>query len=231
MSQTLEQPHIYEGDGDRLMEQPDSGDRILLLPGPTQHERGPDQIERMRIMWGQRLIDDLLANRYNSLVCAVNANDNSHGIISQLAKVLPTSQWDNASITEHARHHVREKTMSVVKYDMDAVEVLALLRPAHHEHLMLEDIKAGFKMVSAMIARKPHRLPSASVLFLGARANRLIDEDGSEPCMERVLGAMYDGDYRGDAYPANWSWESAPTGVFAGYPFPDSVKRMQEGGF
>ena len=36
-------------------------------------------------MWGQCLLEDLLAGRYRSLVCAVNAKDNGHGIITELA--------------------------------------------------------------------------------------------------------------------------------------------------
>jgi hypothetical protein len=42
---------------------------------------------------------------------------------------------------------------------------------------------------------------------------------------------MYESGYRGDVYPAPWMWESAPTAVFPRYPFPDSLKRVCEGGF
>src|SRR6266542_4212833 len=87
--------HIYEGSGDDLAEQLDSGNRIILLPDSPLAQREPDSIERIRIMWGQRLIDDLIAGHYRGLVCAVNAKDNSHGIINLLAQQLPTSQWKN----------------------------------------------------------------------------------------------------------------------------------------
>ena len=39
-------------------------------------------------------MEDLLAGRYRSVVCAVNNHDNSHGIISQLARLMPTSPAD-----------------------------------------------------------------------------------------------------------------------------------------
>ncbi len=220
---------IYDGDGDQLMEGVDHNDRIIILPDSSEG-RKQDPTERLRIMWGHWLLDDLLANRYRSLVCAVNADDNSHGFITQLADLLPTSQWSEKTITDYARHLVQPNTMTVVKFDMDAVEVLALLRPSEHEHLAVEDLHHGYKIVTEMIRRRPGRMPSASVCFLGAHANVLSDDGGAEPSFETVLRALYDAGYRGDVYPSPWMW-SATTGVFARYPFPDSLERMREGGF
>src|SRR5439155_14358011 len=117
------------------------------------------------------------------------------------------------------------------KFDMDRVEVLALLRPADHEHLTLPDLAAGFRVVSAMLRCKPERYPAASCCFLGARANKLVDAHGHEPSFEIVLSDMYDSGYRGDVYPAPWMWESAPKGVFPRYPFPGSFKQICDGGF
>jgi len=230
---TMTESHIYDGEGDNLMSRDDAGDRIILLPDHSMPPTQPDATPRVRIMWGHRLLDDVLAGRYKSLICAVNAEDNSHGIISQLADLLPTSQWTNEAITSHARHFVQPKTVTVVKYDMDTIEVLALLRPSEHAHLTLDDLSLGFKMVTAMIHRRPERRPSASVSFLGARAEQLVADDDSEdePTFEAVLRTMYDAGYRGDVYPATWMWESAPTSVFAHYPFPDSLERMRDGGF
>ena len=116
--------HIYEGTGDDLAEQVDVGNRIILLPDAPIAQRDADPLEHIRLMWGQRLIDDLLAGRYRALVCAVNARDNSHGIINLLAERLPTSQWHGQAITEYARHFVQKQSMTVVKYDMDRVKVL-----------------------------------------------------------------------------------------------------------
>ena len=65
--------HIYEGAGDDLAEQVDIGNRIILLPDAPPTSATPTPSERIRIMWGQRLIDDLIAGRYRALVCAVNA--------------------------------------------------------------------------------------------------------------------------------------------------------------
>jgi hypothetical protein len=223
--------HIYEGTGDDLMEQFDVTSRIVLLPDAPALQRDPDPVMRIRIMWGQRLIDDLMAGRYRVLVCAVNDIDNRHGFINLLADRLPTSQWREPMITEHAKHFVQSHAVTVVKYDMDPLEVLALLRPSGHEHLTLQDLSAGFRLVAAMIRGHPQRHPAASVCFLGARANRLIDGRGQEPSFETVLGAMYEAGYRGDVYPAPWMWESGPTAVFPRYPFPDTFRQMCEGGF
>ena len=51
------------------------------------------------------------------------------------------------------------------------------------------------------------------------------------PSFEKVLTTMHDVGYRGDVYPSVRMWELAPTGVFATYPFPDSLKVMRSGGF
>lgn len=230
MSTELERSKIYEGDGDALMTEQNAQDRLVLVPDakPTSH---PDTSPRIRIMWGHHLLDDLLAGRYRSLVCALNAEDNSHGIISQLAHLLPTSQWDAKSITAHAKLFAHRESVSVLKFDMDTVEVLGLLRPLRHPHLTLADLRYGFRFVGEMLRLKPQRLPVAAVSFLGASANKLIEEDGREPSFETVLRVMHEAGYAGDVYPAPWMWESAPTAVFARYPFPDSLETMRQGGY
>jgi hypothetical protein len=224
--------HIYEGPGDDLMEQDqvDAGGRIILLPDAPTESRDPDRVQHIRIMWGQRLIDDLVAGRYRTLVCAVNGDDNSHGFINLLAGRLPSSQWDERLITDHARHFAQPHRVTIVKYDMDPVEVLAVLRPADQEHLGLDHLAAGFRLVTALLHCRPDRFPTASVCFLGARANRLVDRNGNEPSFETVLATMYAAGYRGDVYPSPRMWESAPTAVFPRYPFPDTLKEMCEGG-
>ncbi len=230
MNTKMNPPKIYDGEGDQLMVVRELAERGILLPDkrPT---KTPDPTPRLRIMWGQHLLDDLLAGRYRSFICAVNAQDNSHGIISQMARVLPTSQWSKRSITDYAAQFARSQRLTVVKFDMDAVEVLALLRPAGHEHLTLDDLSDGFKIVTEMIRRKTQRLPSASVSFLGAHANLLVDDAGAEPTFETVLRTMHEAGYPGDVYPSPFMWESAPTSVFASYPFPASIDSMREGGF
>jgi hypothetical protein len=231
MKTQLGDHHIYEGAGDDLAEQVGIGTGIILLPDAPVELRQPDPVEHIRILWGQRLIDDLVTGRYRALVCAVNAEDNSHGIINILAQRLPTSQWREPMITEFARHFVQPHTATVVKFDMDRVKVLGLLRPAGHEHLSPRDLSAGFRIISAMLRGRPDRLPVASVCFLGANANRLTDDQGHEPSFETVLKLMYDAGYRGDVYPAPWMWESGPKGVFPRYPFPESFRQMCDGGF
>ena len=163
----------------------------------------------------------------------MNAEDNSHGIISQLAHLLPTSQWDTKSITDYGKMFAHRESLSVLKFDMDAVEVLALLRPTSHPHMTLADLRYGFRFVTEMVKQKPSRRPVASVSFLGAHANKLVelDESESEPSFETVLRVMHEAGFTGDVYPAPWMWESAPTAVFARYPFPESLEQMRQGGF
>jgi len=224
--------HIYDGEVDRLMEGPTSGQQIILLPDGNDL-RHPDGAARLRIMWGQYLLEDLLAGRYRTLICAVNANDNSHGIITELAEHLPTSQWEEHSITQRAQQFSvgGSRRVKVIKYDMDSVEVLALLRPAEQEHLHLNDLADGFRIVTEMIRSRTQRMPSAAVSFLGARSNALRDANEGEPSLETVLRVMHESGYVGDVYPAPGMWEVAPTGVYARYPFPPSVETMREGGF
>lgn len=231
MSNQLTTPHIYEGPGDDLAGQMNTANRIVLIPDHPTVERTPDGVEHIRIMWGQRLIDDLCAGRYRSLVCAVNSIDNSRGIVNLLAEALPTSQWREPMITEYAKHFVQPTMPRVVKYDLDRVKVFGILRPSQHEQLTMADLAAGFRMVSAMLEARPDRLPVASVCFLGARANKLIDSHGKEPAFESILRIMYESGFRGDVYPSPSMWESAPAGVFPRYPFPESFKQMCDGGF
>jgi hypothetical protein len=232
--QPKKKPRIYDGEGDTLMqnESPqDEAERIILVPDALP-SKVPDTKPKIRILWGQHLLEDLLSGRYRSLVCAVNAQDNSHGIIAQLAALLPTSQWDHQSITANARQFSSAGDRAkVLKFDMDLVEVLAILRPPGHKHLTIEDLSQAFEIVSEMIRRKPGRHPSASVSFLDARANALLDKAGEQPSFETVLRTMYEAGYTGDVYPSPSLWRSAPTGVYARYPFAPTLDRLRHGGF
>ena len=80
-----------------------------------------------------------------------------------------------------------------------------------------------------MLEGRRDRLPAASVSFLGAKSNRLLDHDGREPSLEATLEAMHQAGFEGDVYPPVELWNCAPTGVFATYPFPESVDRMRQG--
>jgi len=235
MPGTRMQDRIYDQGADSAVVDMDVPQKLLILPDASPSSK-PDVTRRIRIPWGQHLLDDLLAGRYASLICAVNAEDNSHGIIGQLATLLPTSQWTPKTITDYAARFAENDKVSVLKYDMDAVEVLALLRPAGREHLTLTDLSEGFTIVSEMIRRKTTRLPTASVCFLGGESNQIIDDQsldhpGQEPSFESVLRSMYEAGYSGDVYPAPWMWESYPTALYARYPFPGSLENIQHGGF
>ncbi|MEM9914503.1 MAG: hypothetical protein AAF911_06060 [Planctomycetota bacterium] len=221
---------IYDGDGDALIVDHHLSEKISIIPDGKPSSK-PDSTSRLRIMWGQHLLDDVLAGRYRTLVCAVNADDNSHGIIAQLATLLPTSMWTPKTITDYARQFSGNAQTAVLKFDMDMVEVLALLRPSHEDEMSLADLGHGFEVVSEMLRRKTERLPTASVSFLGARANRLVADDSkAEPSFEAVLRTMSDAGFAGDVYPSVKMWDSHPTAVYARYPFPESVEQMRDGG-
>lgn len=229
-------PPVYDGDGDSLMmrEHEELADRILLMPDALP-SKVPDAKPRIRILWGQHLLEDLLSGRYRSLVCAVNPEDNSRGIIAQLAALLPTSQWDERSITANAKQFAGSspggtQRVKVLKFDMDVVEVLAILRPAQR-NLTTEDLANAFRIVAEMIDRKPGRTPTASVSFLGARANMLVGPDGKEPSFESVLRVMHQGGYSGDVYPSPQMWQLAKIGLFPRYPFPETLDQLRRGGF
>jgi len=224
---------VYEGDGDLLMQtdRHQVGQSITLIPDALP-SKVPDGTRRVRIMWGQHLLEDVLIGRYRSIVCAVNGRDNSHGIISQLAAMLPTSQWDEKSITAYAAHFSNASNRpTVLKIDMDMVEVLAILRPAGSLHLTIDHLSHAFEIVAEMIAHNSRRLPSASVSFLGARANALVDIDGIEPPFEKVLSTIYEAGYTGDIYPPPALWQIRAVGVFARYPFPRALDDLRAGGF
>ncbi len=227
-------PRLYEGEANLLMEvDAHAAHRIVLLPSGHPRDAAVPR-DRIRIEWGQHLLADLLARRYRTLVCGVNPVDNTKGIIAQLAELLPTSQWNNKSITAHAQMFARSISgdeVLVLKYDLDAVEVLALLRPPGRDHFRLDDLARGFRIVAQMHEGRRDRLPCASVSFLGAKSNRLIGPDGREPSFETVLKTMFDSGYRGDVFPSLGMWELAPTGVFAAYPFPEGIDTMRTGGF
>ena len=68
MNARLSDCHIYEGSGDDLAGQMDMANGLTLLPDARPADKDPDTTERIRILWGQRLIDDLISGRYRGLV-------------------------------------------------------------------------------------------------------------------------------------------------------------------
>jgi hypothetical protein len=228
-------PRLYDEEGDLLLEADRRSDRVILIPSGDPRKASTDR-DRIRIQWGQHLLADVLARRYRTLVCGVNPEDNSRGIIGELAALVPTSQWNAESITAYARTFSRsigKDDVLVLKYDMDFVTVLGLLRPPGRDYFVVDDLKRGFRKVAQMVETRYDRLAVASVSFLGAKSNRLVisASDMREPSFETVMRTMFESGYRGDVYPSLRMWEIAPTGVFANYPFPDSLKTMRSGGF
>jgi hypothetical protein len=236
---TANRPRLYDGDGDDLMlaDRQSRSERIILVPHGDPRQASTDR-DRIRIQWGQHLLADLGAHRYRTVVCGVNDENNSEGILGQLLETVPASQWSIRTATSYAKmfqqsvaiHAANDREPYVLKYDLDDLLILAILRPKGRDHLTLADLAHGFSTISKMLDGRRERLPVASVSFLGAKSNRLVGPDGEEPSFESVLRAMYESGYRGDVYPSLPMWEVAPTGSFANYPFPESLARMREGG-
>ena len=236
---TTPRPRLYDGEGDDLMlaDRQSRRERIILVPHGDPRQPSTDR-DRIPVQWGQHLLADLGARRYRTVVCGVNDQDNAHGILGQLLEAVPTSQWTIRSATSYARmfqqsvsvHAADDREPYVLKYDLDDLLILAILRPKARTHFTLEDLARGFGTVSKMLHARRDRLPVASVSFLGAKSNRLLGPDGEEPSFESVLRVMFEAGYRGDVYPSLPMWNTAPTGCFATYPFPESLEQMREGG-
>jgi hypothetical protein len=230
---------LYDGEADSLVNADLAADRLTLLPGeggvPAHGEYS--QSERIRLLWGQDMLRDVLDGRYRAIVVGVNDQDNSHGIIAKLVQLMPTSQWSPPAVTSFAKmfqesvavHSSSDREPYVLKFDIDRLLVLGLLRPKGRDHFTLDDLARGFATVNKMLQGRHDRLPVASVSFLNARANRLTGENGREPSFETVLRTMYQAGFRGDVYAAPAMWKLGHVGVFPSYPFPAGVSRMREG--
>lgn len=229
---------LYEDDADALISPGSFPDRISMLPmSPSAVQPG----SRLRLMWGQDMLRDVLDGRYRAVVCSVNEEDNARGIIAQLVSLVTTSQWSVHAVTSYARmfnesldvHAAHDREPYILKYDLDSVLILALLRPKGQPHFTLKDLGRGFQTITKMIGGRAERRPVCSVSFLGANSNRLIAGDGpnpdAEPSFERVLSTMYTSGYRGDVYPAPGMWGLGDVGVFPCYPFPEGLDRMRAG--
>lgn len=231
-------PRLYDEDADRLMRTDVFPDRVSLLPsGTTNAGVGRGAMERIRVMWGQDMLRDMLDGRYRSVICGVNDADNSHGIIAQLVDLIPASQWTAKGVTSFAKlfqdsvsiHAARDREPYVLKYDLDSLLILAILRPHGRDHFTIEELSRGFATIVKMLRGRGERLPVASVSFLNARANRLLGPDGMEPSFETVLRTMYNAGFRGDVFPAPAHWRFGNVGVFPSYPFPEGLEQMRKG--
>lgn len=225
---------LFDGEADELLSSSSYPDRVTLLPGAAGKVQPG---ERLRVMWGQDLLRDLLDGRYRTVVCGVNDTDNSHGIIAHLVELISTSQWSAGSITSYAKmfqgalaiHAASDKEPYVLKFDLDQLLILGILRPIGRQHFTPDDLRRGFATVTKMLRDRRERGPVATVSFLNAKANRLIGEGGREPSFETVLRTMYEAGFRGDVYPAPTMWRTGHVGVFPNYPFPPGIERMRAG--
>lgn len=228
---------LYDDDGDALIQADARSSRVIMLPSGNPKVASQDS-DRIRIQWGQHLLADLLADRYRTVICGINDEDNTHGMVGELLGLISTSQWRVQTATSYAKvfhesvalHAAEDQEPFILKLDLDRILVLAILRPRGRDHFTMQDMERGFRTVVKMLAGRMQRGPIASVSFLGAKSNRLIGPDGREPSFESVLRTMFEAGYRGDVYPPLSMWELAPTGVFATYPFPESLDVMRTGG-
>jgi hypothetical protein len=214
---------LYDSEGDELLASVSEGtEKLTLFPATEAKPTRPqDAAERIRLLWGQDMLRDLLDRRYRTVVCGVNDVDNSHGIIAQLCDLMTTSQWTARSVTSYADmfqksvaiHASGDKEPYVLKYDLDSLLILAILRPRGRDHFTIADLS---------------RQPVASVSFLNAKANRLVGTDGREPSFETVLRTMFESGFRGDVYTSPAMWQS-DAGVFPSYPFPAGLEEMRKG--
>jgi hypothetical protein len=226
---------FYDGEGDAALRADKRSDCVILLPSGDPRRASRDR-DRIRIQWGQHLLADLVAGQYRTAICAVNDVDNTRGIVGELLKLVATSQWNLETATAYARMFYESVLMApddrqpyVLKFDLDRLLIMAILRPRDRDHFTLDDLSRGFQTVAKMLEGRRERWPVASVSFLGAKSNRLIGPDGREPSFESVLRTMFEAGYRGDVYPSLGMWERAPTGVYANYPFPESLNVLRAG--
>ena len=235
MTQTETSVRLYDDEADALMSAENFADRVSLLPG---ERAGLDGVRnRLRILWGQDMLADVVDGRYRAVICGVNDMDNSHGLIAQLVNLVNTSQWSPESVTSFAKmfnessalHARGDREPYILKFDLDRVLVLAMLRPKGRDHFTIEDLGRGFATIRKMLDGRDERLPVASVSFLGARSNRLLDANGAEPSFETVLSTMHESGFRGDVYPSPQMWAHAAVGVFPTFPFPEGLNQMRGG--
>ncbi|MFK7759720.1 MAG: hypothetical protein AB8C13_07235 [Phycisphaerales bacterium] len=227
---------IYDEDAGALLAPSSYPDRVSLLP--IEHST-PTPGDRLRIMWGQNMLSDVLDGRYRAVVCGVNDTSNESGVIAQLVSLVTASQWSAGSVTNYARmfqdsvsvHAASDREPYILKFDLDSVLILGILRPKSQDYFSLTDLARGFSTINKMLQGRPDRRPVCSVSFLGAKSNRLVIDNDSpgEPSFETVLRTMYSAGYRGDVYPSPQMWDRADVGVFPSYPFPAGLDRMRAG--
>jgi hypothetical protein len=232
-------PRLYDHDADKLIAAEAFPDRVTLLPGQPGARIVPHS--RIRILWGQEMLRDVVDGKYRAVICGVNDQDNSHGIIAQLVSLITTSQWSERSVTSYARmfqesvsvHAAHDREPFILKYDLDSLVIFGVLRPRGRDHFTLKDLSRGFATISKMLQGRADRRPVCSVSFMAARSNRLVVGEGpgaeGQPSFETVLRTMYEAGYRGDVYPSPSMWNLGGTGVFTSYPFPEAVERMRGG--
>src|SRR6185369_2352920 len=112
------------------------------------------------------MLRNVLDKRYQAIVVGVNDADNSHGIIAKLVELIRTSQWSARAVTSYAKmfqdsvaiHAARDKEPYVLKFDLDSLLILGILRPKGRDHFTLDDLGRGFATITKMLADRRDRL-------------------------------------------------------------------------
>ena len=81
---------LYDDDADALMRTEQFPKRVSLLPPDSGRRIEPGA--RLRILWGQDMLRDILDGRYRTVVCGVNEEDYAHGI-------TPRSSSERSKVT------------------------------------------------------------------------------------------------------------------------------------
>ena len=66
----MDELKVYEDDGDLLMDASKVAAKVVVVP--SGDPRSAAATDRMRLVWGQHLLSDLLDGRYRTVVCGIN---------------------------------------------------------------------------------------------------------------------------------------------------------------
>ena len=159
--------------------------------------------------------------------------------MGELLELVPTSQWNVQTATAYAKmfhesvavHAPHDKEPYILKFDLDQLLIMAILRPRDKEHFTLEDLSRGFGTVAKMLAGRRERLPVASVSFLGAKSNAIMGPNGSGKSTLALVLAGHSGfevtegevTYRGKNLLEMEPEVRAGEGIFLAFQYPVAI--------
>ncbi|CAG0996128.1 hypothetical protein PHYC_02573 [Phycisphaerales bacterium] len=90
---------LYEDEAESLFKSDLFPDRGTLLPGEG---RSVSARERIRIMWGQDMLRDIIDGRCRTVVCGVNDSGNSRHR-RHLVELITAGRWSGRRVSIYAR--------------------------------------------------------------------------------------------------------------------------------